>query len=211
MTFYHSPIAAPPRLLPAVQVFHTHHWLTRIQRTALPMACLSTQQPAQHTTPVAHTSTRKAAAPFSHPVLEDFQALRICRPARRLRLLSPSFTSIEIQLLLSESANTCCGMMLRPASSLTAWMRSHASCRQLPRAIRQETSWEEEEGGRLSLCLLCRYPNRYTLLFISLYSPAYTGFHWAVYNQNQMFYGFEDGDITSGGAAAIHMLQQALL
>ena len=52
----------------------------------------------------------------------------------------------------------------------------------------------------------CRYPNGYTLLFISCYSSAYTAFHWAVYNQDQAFYGFDDGDITLGGVTATHTL-----
>ena len=56
------------------------------------------------------------------------------------------------------------------------------------------------------MCMLCRYPNDYTLLFISFHSSAYTGFHWAVYNENQLFFGFDDDDITSGGAAPMHML-----
>ena len=35
-----------------------------------------------------------------------------------------------------------------------------------------------------------------------------TGFHWAVYNQYQGFYGYDDDDITSGEAAAMPVLQE---
>ena len=57
----------------------------------------------------------------------------------------------------------------------------------------------------------CRYPNDYMLLFISFHSSAYTGFHWAVYDENQVFYGFDDNDINVGMAAPMHMLWQASL
>ena len=69
----------------------------------------------------------------------------------------------------------------------------------------------------------CRYPDGYTLLFISFHSSDYTRFHWAVYNQYQGFYqshrtldtgctppndGYDDDDITSGEAAAMPGLRQ---
>ena len=49
-------------------------------------------------------------------------------------------------------------------------------------------------------CLLrgFRYPFGYSLLFIPLYSAAYTGNHWAVYNDQGQFWGYDDGDITGG-------------
>ena len=56
------------------------------------------------------------------------------------------------------------------------------------------------------MCLLRRYPDGYTLLFISSHSPAYTGSHWAVYDQDNLFCGFDDGDTTSGGEAIMRML-----
>ena len=55
-----------------------------------------------------------------------------------------------------------------------------------------------------SQSLWCRYPGGYTLLFIPYYSPVYTGQHWAVYNENNNFYGFDDGDITPG-ETVLHM------
>lgn len=45
---------------------------------------------------------------------------------------------------------------------------------------------------------LCSYPFGYSLLFIPFYSAAYTGNHWAVYNQQGQFWGYDDGDITDG-------------
>ena len=45
---------------------------------------------------------------------------------------------------------------------------------------------------------MCRYPFGYTLLFIPFYSAAYTGNHWAVYNQDGQFWGYDDGDVTNG-------------
>ena len=57
----------------------------------------------------------------------------------------------------------------------------------------------------------CRYPIDYMLLFICFHCSAYTGFHWAVYDENQVFYGFDDNDITVGMAAPMHMLWQASL
>ena len=59
--------------------------------------------------------------------------------------------------------------------------------------------------------MLCRYPDGFTLLFIPFHSSAYTGFHWAVYNEDEVFYGFDDDDITSGMAAPMHLLRQAFL
>ncbi|BDA51216.1 hypothetical protein COCOBI_18-0930 [Coccomyxa sp. Obi] len=46
--------------------------------------------------------------------------------------------------------------------------------------------------------LVHTYPVGYTLLFIPFYSAAYTGNHWAVYNQQGQFWGYDDGDITNG-------------
>lgn len=43
-----------------------------------------------------------------------------------------------------------------------------------------------------------RYPFGYSLLFIPFYAGAYTGNHWAVYNQDGQFWGYDDGDITNG-------------
>ena len=45
---------------------------------------------------------------------------------------------------------------------------------------------------------LDRYPLGYSLLFIPFYSAAYTGNHWAVYNQQGQFWGYDDGDTTNG-------------
>ena len=42
------------------------------------------------------------------------------------------------------------------------------------------------------------FPGGYTMLFISSHAAEYTGYHWAVYNQAQSFYSFDDGDSTSG-------------
>ena len=42
----------------------------------------------------------------------------------------------------------------------------------------------------------CRYPAGYSLVFIPYYSPVYTGSHWGVYDQNQNFYGYDDGDVS---------------
>ena len=44
----------------------------------------------------------------------------------------------------------------------------------------------------------CRFPRGYTLLFIPFYSTEYSGYHWAVYDDNNKFYSFDDGDATSG-------------
>ena len=44
----------------------------------------------------------------------------------------------------------------------------------------------------------CRYPYGYSLIFIPYYSPAYTGYHWGVYNEQNNFYGFDEGDASSG-------------
>ncbi|KAK9902776.1 hypothetical protein WJX75_005806 [Coccomyxa subellipsoidea] len=46
--------------------------------------------------------------------------------------------------------------------------------------------------------LLHTYPLGYSLLFIPFYSAAYTGNHWAVYNQQGQFWGYDDGDTTNG-------------
>lgn len=46
--------------------------------------------------------------------------------------------------------------------------------------------------------LVCRYPAGYSLIFIPYYSPAYSGYHWGVYDQSNNFYGFDDGDTTAG-------------
>ena len=45
---------------------------------------------------------------------------------------------------------------------------------------------------------LRRYPYGYTILFIPYYSSAYTGNHWAVYNEGGQFWGYDDGDVTNG-------------
>ena len=52
------------------------------------------------------------------------------------------------------------------------------------------------------VCEVCRYPSGYTLLFIPYYAPDYSGQHWAVYNDNNNFYGFDDGDATAGEPCA---------
>ncbi len=44
----------------------------------------------------------------------------------------------------------------------------------------------------------CRFPRGYTLLFIPFYSTDYSGYHWAVYDNNNKFYSFDDSDATSG-------------
>ena len=43
-----------------------------------------------------------------------------------------------------------------------------------------------------------RYPPGYTIMFIPYYSTVYRRSygHWAVYNERQEFYGFDDGDAT---------------
>ena len=43
-----------------------------------------------------------------------------------------------------------------------------------------------------------RYPPGYTIIFICYYSTVYhvSYGHWAVYNERQEFYGFDDGDAT---------------
>ncbi len=43
-----------------------------------------------------------------------------------------------------------------------------------------------------------RYPPNYSILFIPYYSSAYTGNHWAVYNEGGQFWGYDDGDMTNG-------------
>ena len=49
------------------------------------------------------------------------------------------------------------------------------------------------------LCTLsCRFPKGYTLQFVPFYAAEYTGYHWAVYDQIKRFYGYDDGDATSG-------------
>ena len=44
----------------------------------------------------------------------------------------------------------------------------------------------------------CRYPGGYALLFVPSYMPDYTGHHWAVYDNNDNFCGYDDSDATSG-------------
>lgn len=43
-----------------------------------------------------------------------------------------------------------------------------------------------------------RYPAGYHLLYVPYYSSDYSGYHWAVYNDNNIFYSFDDGDTTPG-------------
>ena len=47
-----------------------------------------------------------------------------------------------------------------------------------------------------SYSVSCRYPAGYSLVFIPYYSPVYTGSHWGVYDQDQNFYGYDDGDVS---------------
>ena len=66
------------------------------------------------------------------------------------------------------------------------------------------------QSSMLSLYDLCRYPGGYTLLYIPYYSPDYSGYHWAVYNNDNTFYGFDDGDATLGRTCASSGVASAL-
>ncbi len=63
---------------------------------------------------------------------------------------------------------------------------------------RYSLPWRCVQTAKFSSYHPCRYPGGYTLLFIPSYSPDYTGQHWAVYDNNYDFTGFDINDATSG-------------
>ena len=43
----------------------------------------------------------------------------------------------------------------------------------------------------------CRYPQGYSIMFISAQSPVYQGCHWAVYDMSGKFWGYDADDSSS--------------
>ncbi len=44
------------------------------------------------------------------------------------------------------------------------------------------------------------------MLFVPASSPAYGGYHWAVYDETHSFYSYDDGDTTAGGIALLPVM-----